>query len=761
MRRLASLGVVAGILAALLPGLPGRAADPPLVRVADDGLRLAFDPATGALRELVHLADGFEHVCADPGSVGPWRLTACRDDDRREVAAEDCAPPRIEPLAGGQGGVRLLWSDVEIGPLGRLEVEVIVRLSSPAAGLSRWELVIRKPPAVRLTAVAFPRLGGIRERPDETLAVPRGLGAVARDPRTLLRRAEGRRCSWTYPRPLSLQCVALYQPDGAGFYAAADDDQGHLKEFVLALDAADRLEFEILHAPEGEAIDEAAYRLPFTGVLGGFRGDWSTAADLYRGSPGAVAVAARAARRRAAAPDWLKDTALWIWNRGRSSDVVAPAIDMQGRLGVPVSILWHWWHGCAYDDGFPEYLPPREGAEALRAALARARDHDVHAILYMNQRLWGTRTPSWSAAGGVERHAVKNPDGGVKTTIPNRFTRTPCAAMCLGTTFWRDTYAGLAATAVRDLGAAGIYMDQAGTLDACHDPGHGHRPGAGRYTCDGLGRLAATIRDRGLPGRPVALAGEHCGEPWLGVLDATLVLGVSAERLGRDEPWEPVPFFTAVYHAGALSFGSYASLVHPPYDEKWPAESRPRAAGALLEPACEPQFMLEQARTFAWGIQPMLANYHPDQFRDRPEALDFLLRLVRTRQRTLKYLRDGVWVRPPAVDPAPREIDLVSAGVYAPARFSKAVRPSLVCGAWRAADGDLAVALAHVGDGERVVEIPLDGPEFAAAAPSAVFVVDHDGRRPLVDLTGGEPAVRCPLPARGVCVVEFVPAQRR
>ena len=35
---------------------------------------------------------------------------------------------------------------------------------------------------------------------------------------------------------------------------------------------------------------------------------------------------------------------------------------------MPVSVFWHWWHGCAYDAGFPEYLPPREGTDAFKTA---------------------------------------------------------------------------------------------------------------------------------------------------------------------------------------------------------------------------------------------------------------------------------------------------------------------------------------------------------------------------------------------------------
>ena len=87
--------------------------------------------------------------------------------------------------------------------------------------------------------------------------------------------------------------------------------------------------------------------------------------------------------------------------------------DVSDYLGVPVSVFWHWWHHCAYDVGFPEYLPPREGEASFTSALADAHDAGLHAIVYMNQRLWGMTTQSWTERD-AEQFAVKRPDGKVQ-----------------------------------------------------------------------------------------------------------------------------------------------------------------------------------------------------------------------------------------------------------------------------------------------------------------------------------------------------------
>src|SRR5690606_23611441 len=133
-------------------------------------------------------------------------------------------------------------------------------------------------------------------------------------------------------------------------------------------------------------------------------------------------------------PAWVRDAGLWVWNRGRSENVLRPAEELQRAAGLPVNVFWHWWHGCAYDVGFPEYLPPREGTEPFKAAIATAHDAGLHAIVYMNQRLWGMTTQSWETEEAA-RFAVKGPDGTIRPEIYNTFTKSPCAAMCMGTPF--------------------------------------------------------------------------------------------------------------------------------------------------------------------------------------------------------------------------------------------------------------------------------------------------------------------------------------
>src|SRR3989440_9693791 len=99
--------------------------------------------------------------------------------------------------------------------------------------------------------VRFPRLAGIPPLGrGEELAVPRWMGALARDPATLLAGPDGkgRRLEWAYPGTLSLQVLALYRRGGSGLYAAADHTLGHRKTVAVWGDLARSRGHEPIHA---------------------------------------------------------------------------------------------------------------------------------------------------------------------------------------------------------------------------------------------------------------------------------------------------------------------------------------------------------------------------------------------------------------------------------------------------------------------------------------------------------------------------------
>jgi len=731
----------------------------------NDRLQLGFDSRNGSLLTLTDRASGQSFVDGRSASA-IWQLDRLGPGDSSVVpSSAHSFSWHVLPGDGRGRGLALVWSDFGDEAPG-LHVTATVRLLGDSA-LSEWRIVVDSPGALAIEQVRFPRL--VRIPPlgrGEELAVPRWMGALARDPATLLRGGrdgKGRRLEWAYPGTLSLQVVALYRRGGAGLYAAAADTLAYRKTFAVWGDSDGSRGYELIHPLENPASPRTQWATPYATLLGTFQGDWITVAERYRTWGSRQSWARESRLRRGVVPDWLLHTGMWVWNRGRSPGVVPPALALQRALGLPVSIYWHWWHHGPYDTSFPDYLPPREGVDSFRAALATAHSAGSHAMVYMNQRLWCTSTPSW-ASEHAAHWAVKEKDGRVREETYNVFDPQPCATMDVTTPFWRAKYASITDTVLERYGVDGIYMDQAVQSLVCWDSTHGHPVGGGNYWMGGFRALAAEIRGAAPVKRPVLLAGEGAGEAWLPELDLMLTLQVSQERYtDAGSGWEPIPMFQAVYHAYGVTYGNYSSLVMPPYDELWPAQFAPPEPLALLDKRFRRQFYLEQARSFVWGLQPTIANFRASQLADRPEETAYLMRLARLRARTLDYLLYGTFLRPPELSVPSVDVDLSRVSIYAARRggptVSVARYPAAIAGAWRAADGSVAIAVASIVDEPTSVSFAFDPAVYGLARGGQIERIDEGGRRPFGEFSSTVVPIALELPAGGAYVLEF--RQRR
>jgi hypothetical protein len=723
-------------------------------------LRIAFDPQDGTLLELTDLEASHNHVGDSDDLGGLWELEVVIDGRRAVLTPAQAKAFRCERLAPAQTRLRLTWSGFTLPGASQCRVEAEVELSADTPD-SQWKIAVHKPSELGLRHVRFPRVFGLRRQEDERLAVPVWLGQQARDPRRLLCSPEGRgrRLAWDYPGRLSMQCLSYYHNGGCGLYAACDDTAATRKTFALWGAAGGDVHFEMVHYPVSPADQRERYVLPYRVSLGAFQGDWITAAERYRTWATRQSWAEASRLQRGLVPDWVLETGLWVWNRGRSPGVLPPAAALQERLGLPVRVFWHWWHGCPYDIGFPEYLPPREGTEPFQRAVARAHDEGVRMLVYMNQRAWGMSTRSWKEEG-AERFAVKGEDGKVRPEIYNIFTRQALTSMCLATPFWRNKYASLAEQAFHDLGVDGIYMDQACSHRPCYDPNHGHPPGGGNSWIEGFRALAEDVRRRCDGDRPIVLAGEGCGEAWLPYLDLMLTLQVSKERYSSPrDPWEVIPFFQAVYHPYAVTYGSYSSLTMPPYDELWPAEFAPAEPLALLDRKYSRQFYLEQARAFVWGQQPTLANFLPAHLDERPEEIEYEMRLARVRSRGTRYLLHGEFLRPPELDAPQVTSDFSRLSIYAgqKSRLTSSTKrhPLAIAGAWRAPSGDVGIALASIADRPLSLSLALDAEYYGLPEKPRAYRIDETGRRPIELPDGDDLSLNLELPPRQAWIIEF------
>jgi hypothetical protein len=725
--------------------------------ISNGALRLKFSGADGALTSFVDTRRFEELLDPKANRQSLWELETVSVTNRIRIASGDSGIFRAEQLGNGTNGVRLTWEKFQSPDAPELKVQAIVKLDEGEA-ISRWTITLENTGKLAIDKVRFPIISGIRQRTNESLAVPVWLGQHAGDVGSMLRSGNATRMEWDYPGHLSLQCLAFYATNEPGFYASCDDTSALRKIFSFWSDGK-QVNYEMVHLPESTAHSARRYETKYNSVIGTFSGDWITAAGIYRGWATNQPWAQQSRLKNKQVPKWVTDTGMWVWNRGRSENVLAPAVALQKELDLPVSVFWHWWHGCPYDIGFPEYLPPREGTEKFKEAVARAQKNDVRAIVYMNQRLWGMTTKSW-AEEGAERFAVKRVDGQVHPEVYNVFTKQACATMCMGTSFWRNKYAGLAEEALNSLKVNGIYMDQACSSLSCYDKTHGHAIGGGAFWMDGFRQLSTDIRQRATS-QEIALAGEGCGEAWLPYLDVMLALQVAKERYHNpNDGWKVIPFFSAVYHPYAVLYGNYSSLTAPPYDDLWPAEFAPKEPLQLLDQKFSQQFYLEQARSFVWGQQPTIANFMPSHLQERKEEIAYLLRLAKVRDRATKYLLHGTFLRPPMINVPEETLDLSRLSIYAGQKGGvtsfEGKHKTVLAGAWRASDGNVAIALANISREGRTIPLRFHPAMYQLPNSGKIFLITEKGRKKSGAWKQGELKTDIDLGSLQNCVIECV-----
>ncbi len=723
----------------------------------DNGrISLGFDVRTGAFTDMIDHNSSYNMLEGNALKSSPWEIEFTR---QKKPVVDINSASRFIYTKPGPNVIEMKWRKF-VKPDDKLEVVATVTLDS-GKPLSSWKISVRNPGNNRISQVIYPRISGIRKADNEFLAVPQWMGQVMRDPRSFLLSIKGnvRKNEWAYPG-LSMQCIAIYDPSVYGFFAACNDTLVYNKNFSVSVDSSGSLIYGMHNLP-GSGQASGSYEPEYSAVIGSFRGDWITAAEMYREWAEEQRWTRESRFVKGLIPEWLESTALWVWNRGKSENVLTPAEDLQRRLGLPVSVFWHWWHGCSYDDGFPEYVPPREGRESFIRAVTDAELQGIRSIVYMNQRLWGTTTESWKKEN-ASVYAVKDQSGEINTHIYNIFSNKPTASMCLATGFWKQKYASLCDSAVNTYRVNGVYMDQACLALSCFDKDHGHPPGPGKYWFENFSILSEMIRHKVNSDRHPILAGEGAGEAWLPYLDLFLTLAVSRERYAGIDNWEVIPFFQAVYHQYAITYGNYSSLLVPPYDELWPPEFAPVNPFEMLDDDFNRQFLMEQARSFVWGLQPTISNYQKFLAKDRKEEIDYLLNLARVRALGLKYLLHGRFMRSPEISIPDEELDISRLSIYAGKEGKSVTRfrgrfPLIYTGTWQAADKSVGIAVAGINSKPLNISFIINTGKYGLSAQGKVNIIDRKGKRLLKLYSGNEIDIEYDVKPRDLFIIELEP----
>jgi len=732
------------ILTLLLTVIPCRAN---VMLLENEHLRLSFNEKTGQLVSLQKPDTKREYIDHDAVTSPLWILRKADGSNLLEK----------EPLFLGfsrndDKSLTMKWK-CEHG----LTVCASVRLDDKKA-FSYWNIKLEGIGTQPLYDIRYPILQGLRKMNNEDMAVSSWLGSLVHNPRSSLSQNHPKRhFSCESPGYLSMQMVTLYDRAHGGLYFGSNDTLSFSKRYEFTLDTI-HTEYCMTHTPAYQSANNT-YQPTYEAIVGIFEGDWFSAARIYREWATKQKWCRESRFRNGQTPQWAEKTGMWIWNRGHSSNVLSEARHLRKKWNIPISVFWHWWHGCSYDEGFPEYLPPREGCASFKKAVKDAEHDGVHCLVYMNSYQWGNSTKSWTEEG-AEKFSARQINGNTYSHAFNIFTGRQLTPMCMATSFWRDKYAQLADSAICQYGVGGIYMDQACSSMKCYNNEHGHPIGGGNYWVTGFKDLTMAIRTGADAGkRKATLAGEGSGEDWIPYLDLFLTLETSRERYLGVGDTETIPLYQAVYHDYAITYGSYSSLVYPPYYDLWPEKFRPSNREKPLPDEFNMQFRMEQARAFVWGMQPTLANYHATLDVEKKDEIEFLHQLVQLRQKSLKYLLYGVYERKPSIEIPTKEIDLSRISIYAGRNGNTVTQsrkkvPLLYCGAWKAKDGSLAICFANIADQRLPIRFNLDTEEYGLEGKHKIYLRTTHGRRLLKKSKDKIFHIETTVNGRDACVIE-------
>ena len=319
--------------------------------------------------------------------------------------------------------------------------------------------------------------------------------------------------------------------------------------------------------------------------------------------------------------------------------------------------------------------------------MARLKRRNILSQVYVNGVLWDADDPSWEKGGrqGVVRHE----NGTERKTVFNSHMKHALGFMCGSAHVFQRRIVALARK-LRRLGLDGLYLDciACATGLPCYHAGHDHGPGGGTYQAQGFRSLLRKIR-RQCPG--MVLTSEDCGEIYMDLLDAGIMLSPSWERLGSSPVMDPIPLFSAVYHGRYALFGNYALPDGiPPYDPLWPPEGRWRDDRDWRE-ACPDQFFVEVARGVVWGYQPTVANFRDSHAASPAFAAEraFLREAAQGYYANRSFLFDGRMLPGGKLAVETREVAFLVRTIFTKkeqCRVSRRKMPAVLHSCWEAPD---------------------------------------------------------------------------
>jgi len=537
-----------------------------------------------------------------------------------------------------------------------------------------------------------------------------------------------------YPGEWTTTQLMAYYDDAGGLYLALDDPNG-LPKFIDPLMEHDGVTMGLGHYPGTRG--PGVTKLPYNVVLGTFRGDWYSAAEIYRNWASKQPFCSLKLADRNDMPKWLGDSApaLAFPMRGQA-DWDAPATvnpeytpvtnalpyleKLAAALESPLMpIVYNWEHPGPWIQ--PEAYPPLGGDSTFREFMAKAKARGWHPMVYGDGLCWVTSQmntnydgiPYFRAHDGESAVVRKWDDTLLEDVWPWRKNYFAC----VGTEKGRQMVVEMTRR-MAEFGPDVIQQfDQGPGPFACYAANHGHPPVPGPWMTEGFTQLVEAHAKAARSADPTVLLSTEGAPP--------------ETYLQKFQTWDgrttTCPLYSFLYHE--YSNGIAGCFTHRVDDETLRlSAARALVSGYIVNYTLRDRGQIEYDWDQSW------TRAVPDQ----AGILEWTKRITKFRAGIARdYLVYGRMLRSWKVSGV-TERDF--------GWFGK--EPLVQSATWRAQDGRTAVVLANFGNLPESPRVELEG------QGTKRLKMDLDGQKTERDAELPS-AVNVKMEPRSLCLIEL------
>lgn|GEM_PF-6204251 len=529
---------------------------------------------------------------------------------------------------------------------------------------------------------------------------------------------------------------------GPLFYLAAEDPNNRPKIF------------QVEHREDKSGLRSLAFRVidyanntgktrrwmtPYDVVISPGTGDWFDAAVKYRNWAGDQSWTRETHERLdKGTPEWFKRCSIWVKpDLGADDPVTMDALRAVSNIfpGQDVAFHWYNWHGCQFDDDYPDYFPPRAGEAAFIKLVAELKAHKLHAVPYIQGEAVDCCSDMYEREQ-LYKGAVRDMGKPAPRMTDFPGAKSVLVGMCQGTKIWHDKLMEIS-DRLFSYGVDGIYFDSNTGGGACYAPDHGHTPGYGYFFDQGRNKTLRDIRKMAWDKykRKVVLVPECFGEPNVGVYDGFLVYQSGSGIT------PVIPLIDAVYGDVCARFGQYRA------DNAWELFGRTEGGWSFYHLV---------GSHFTWGRQ--LGWYHPT-VRDvgwyNAAGLEsFRLKLASARLTAHQYLIEGKMMRAPVIDTS---LPMVTSNWGLGDVTDKVV----IASAWHAKDNSAALVFVNVSSKQHTITARFRPKELGlhdGSVNAAPVVANKEVKQILKSAKDGYVHINLTIPAHEPVIIKLVDA---